>query len=102
MDVSAAMEADLNNVDQDGPTTMDIADPLPSLPSTNGLNGPSSDENKFQSAIAAWRSTRNGSVGLIGAKDMQTLILRSLSPSSTIQPRISLPIKEMPWSPGRT
>lgn len=102
MDVSAAMEADLNDVDQDGPTAMDVADALSSLPSTNGLNGPSSEENKFQSAIAAWRSRRDGGVVLNSAKDMQTLILRSLSRSSTIQPRISLPIKEMPWSPGRT
>lgn len=96
MDVSAAMEADLNDVDQDGPTAKDVAEAISSLPSTNGLNGPSNEENKFQSAIAAWRSTRDGSVVLIRAKDMQTLILRSLSRSSTIQPRISSPIREMP------
>ncbi|KAG6997581.1 hypothetical protein G7Y79_00039g075430 [Physcia stellaris] len=56
MDVSAAMEADLNDVDQDGPNAMDVAGALSSLPSTNGPNGPSSDDNKFQSAIAAWRN----------------------------------------------
>lgn len=63
MDVSAALETDFDDAERDEPTgTTDVEEALSSLPSRNGASGTSSDEKKFQSAIAAWRSTPNEAV----------------------------------------
>ena len=57
MDISAALETEINDSGIDEPSaTEDVAEALSSLPRTNGTSGTSSDDNKFQSAIAAWRS----------------------------------------------
>ena len=57
MDISAALETEVNDsgIDESS-ATEDVAEALSSLPRTNGTSGTSSDDNKFQSAIAAWRS----------------------------------------------
>ena len=57
MDVSAALETEINDsgIDESS-ATEDVAEALSSLPRANGTSGTSSDDNKFQSAIAAWRS----------------------------------------------
>ena len=53
MDISAA---DINEADLvDSASTPDVAEALSSLPS-HGVSGLSNDDNKFQTAIAAWRS----------------------------------------------
>lgn len=58
MDVSAVLETVSNNdSDQDALTdSTHPAQALSSLPTSNGTSRPSDDENKFQSAISAWRN----------------------------------------------
>ena len=59
MDVSAASLDNVSNYDSDKDTFTEsthAAHDLASLTTSNGTSRPSKEENKFQSAILAWRS----------------------------------------------
>ena len=53
MDVSAV---EVNTDADEATSTADVAKALSSLPTSNGALGLASGDNKFQSAILAWRS----------------------------------------------
>ena len=95
MDISAAVETEINDSGLESSAIEDVAEALSSLPRTNGTSGTSSDDNKFQSAIAAWRSISEKLFMADPAYIAQTSISQSSFPSSTIQPQILLRIKEM-------
>ena len=95
MDISAALETEINDSGLESSATEDVAEALSSLPRINGTPGTSSDDNKFQSAIAAWRSISAKPFIADPADGAQTSISQSLCPSSTIQLPILLRIKEM-------